>query len=190
MQEKCIKHVVVVEQGDTRSAGIIVGEDMVATSSDIVDSKDKIFVRMGREWGYSGVSYQATVYDDSHKDRDVCLLNVGELPGAPVETRDFGELQIREEVFAFTFRHDKKSDSISDGPNLICPDGVIISRRKKEDISYIQVGGGDSFFVDNASGGGVFDTKGKLVGLLSRKIAGEDEKHLAFAIPLDFVLDS
>ena len=190
MYMKCLKHVVVVRQGDTISGGVIVRHDMVATSCDIVDGKGEIQVMMGTAWlrVANGQLYPATVYDDdSHKDRDVCLLNVGELPGVPVEKRDFQTLNINEEVFAISFCHDKNSSSISAVPDLFHRDGVIAVKRKKENISYVQM---DSPIGDKVFGGGIFDMDGKLVGLLNRKIASEDKKHLAFAMPLDWVMDS
>ena len=186
--------VTVVQQDGTYSCGIVVHPGMVVTSSDIADSNDEIRVckRCPLPVWNSAVwkPVVATVrrHDD---DKGFCLLDAHGLESTVAEIRPYDTLTIGETVSAVSWNPNKYVCDAHFQPTKELKDiyihsGTIKQLQESESICYIQT---DITLPDGASGGGLFGADGKLVGILTRKIAGGDEKDTAFAIPLDSVLN-
>ena len=63
--------------------------------------------------------------------------------------------------------------------------GIISQLREGTNLRYIQT---DAAFSPGSSGGGLFDSQGNLIGILTKKLTTEGAEGLGFAIPADLAL--
>ena len=177
--ENTWRSVVVVFAGDTQGGGVIVGDqNQVATNCHVVDESSRdIRVYKGAErQTVLGTPYSAKIIAGDRK-RDVCLLSVPGLWGIAAEIRTAKNLEIGEEIYAV---------GAPQGFNFSISDGIVSQLRALEGESapFIQTSAAIS---PGSSGGGLFDSQGRLVGLTTWKI--REGENLNFAIPIDWVLE-
>ena len=177
--ESAWRSVVVVFADDSQGGGVIINTpNHVATNCHVVDkSPNNIRVYKGENRrAVRDKSYAAEIVA-SDLERDVCILSVSGLWGIPASIRTAGELEIGEAVYAV---------GTPKGFDFSISDGIVSQLRKEagENAPLIQTNAAIS---PGSSGGGLFDSQGRLVGLTTWKI--REGENLNFAIPVDWVLE-
>ncbi|MBQ5354739.1 MAG: trypsin-like peptidase domain-containing protein [Clostridia bacterium] len=164
-------------------SGVIISEDgyLITNAHVILDNNmqnvaDTVTVRLT-----SGDEYTAEVirYDT---DEDIAILKVNASGLVPVRCGDSDKLVVGEELIIVGNPLGELGGSVSNG---------IVSATERE----IQVGGVTMHLIQtNAavnpgnSGGGMFNMKGELVGIVNAKSSGSGIEGLGFAIPINQAL--
>ena len=174
--ENVWQSIVVIRQGEKQGSGVIVRPNVVATNCHVVDSYGKIIIyQHDNRRATTDTTFNAVI---RHRDdnRDFCLLGVVGLQGKPAKVRRYDTLNIGEDVYAV---------GSPKGLDLSLSSGIISQLRQGTITRYIQT---DAAISPGSSGGGLFDSDGNLIGILTHKIADEKAEGLGFAIPADLVL--
>ena len=177
--ENAWRSVVVVVAGDTQGGGVIVGgANQVATNCHVVDeSPNDIRVYKGAERrAVRDAPYSAEIVAGD-RERDVCLLSVAGLWGIAAGVRRAGDLAVGEAVYAV---------GAPQGFDFSISNGIVSQLRilANESAPLIQTSAAIS---PGSSGGGLFDSQGRLVGLTIWKI--REGENLNFAVPIDWALE-
>lgn len=108
-------------------------------------------------------------------ERDLCLLHASGLSVEPVTVADSGTLKVGERVYAIGAPH---------GLELTLSDGLVAALRRNKDgvLDRIQV---STPISPGSSGGGLFDSEGRLVGIPYMSL--RDAQNLNFAIPAAWI---
>ena len=155
---------------------MIVRRNVVSTNCHVVDSYGNIVIyKHNNRRATTDTTLNAVVIhrDD---DRDFCLLKVVGLKGKPAKVRRYQTLKIGEDVYAV---------GSPKGLDLSLSSGIISQLRRGTSARYIQT---DAAISPGSSGGGLFDSDGNMVGILTRKIADKEVEGIGFAIPAEVVL--
>ncbi|MBU3694547.1 MAG: trypsin-like peptidase domain-containing protein [Rhodocyclaceae bacterium] len=147
-------------------SGVQLAPDLVATNCHVAGNGGHVIASRG-SFGREALQ----VFGDGA--RDVCLLH---LPGdlaTPVEPAPLPEID--EPVYAMGF---------SGGQVLSLSEGRVVALRESESGLVIET---DAAFHMGASGGGLFDARGRLLGLLTF-YSPEPDAHY-FAVPTRWVLE-
>ena len=175
--ENAWRSIVVIRQGEKQGSGVIVRPNVVATNCHVVDSYGRIVIyKHDNRRATTDTTFNAVIQHQD-KDRDFCLLNVAGLQGQPAKVRRYGTLKIGEDVYAV---------GSPKGLDLSLSSGIISQLRQAANNRSIQT---DAAISPGSSGGGLFDSDGNMVGILTRKIADEKVEGIGFAIPADLVLN-
>lgn len=183
--QKVAPSVVVVlglgEDGATVSqgSGVVVGRKEVVTNCHVVEKATGIAVRQAsRHAGGPTWRMTASLLLQESK-RDLCLLYVDELskpPAAPAVRLGFAKkLSVGEEVYAV---------GAPNGLVLSLSRGIVSQLRGvfgKRRAPLVQT---DAAISPGSSGGGLFNSRGELVGITTFKWKGE---NLNFALPVEWV---
>ena len=177
--ENTWRSVVVVFAGDAQGGGVIVGgPNQVATNCHVVDeSPNDIRVYKGAERRAVRDAPYAAEIVAGDRERDVCLLSVAGLWGIAAGVRRAGDLAVGEAVYAV---------GAPQGLDFSISDGIVSQLRilAGESAPLIQTSAAIS---PGSSGGGLFDSEGRLVGLTTWKI--REGENLNFAVPADWALE-
>jgi len=172
--ENAWRSVVVITSGEGQGSGVVVRPNIVATNCHLV-SGDKIAV-------YKSVNRKADTSTPlsasirhADKGKDFCLLDVAGLWGVPVQVRKYDSLKVGESVYGL---------GAPQGLDLSISLGLISQLRTHDGNRYIQT---DAAISPGSSGGGLFDSAGNLIGILTAKITDEGVEGIGFAIPADLV---
>lgn len=149
-----------------QGSGVAVGIGTVVTNRHVVEKAGEIRVFD------NGRAYPATVkYAD--KEYDLCALEVLGLTAPPTEMVYVGSIRVGQRVYAI---------GSPQGLELSISDGVVSSIRPYGIFPVIQTNASIS---KGSSGGGLFDTEGRLVGItMSSSIDGQ---NINFALPADLI---
>ena len=162
--------VVHVHTGDEKpsalGSGLIVEPDQVVTNCHVLTAGLKTYVskqdrRFSAELRFADV------------DRDLCLLAVRGLNGRPVELAPMQGVKPGARVFAIGSPR---------GLELTISDGLVSGLRRIEGSQLIQTSAPIS---RGSSGGGLFDTSGRLLGVTTFTLA--EGQNLNFALPADWI---
>jgi hypothetical protein len=169
--------VFVVEALDWKSevtafgGGVSVAKSLVVTNCHVVQGSWAVRVKQGeREW----VAIDMGDYYDS--ERDLCMLHVRGLNAPTVSIRASSSLQVGETAYAI---------GAPEGLELSVSEGIISALRgcgECEDAKLIQTTAAVS---PGSSGGGLFDSSARLIGITSFRI--EEGQNLNFALPGEWV---
>ncbi len=174
--ENAWRSVVVVINGDGQGSGVIIRPNIVATNCHVVDASGGIAVyKSDDRRADTDTAFSATIHR-SDEERDFCLLDVDGLWGVPATVRRYDTLKIGEDVYGL---------GAPKGLDLSLSDGLISQLREVDGDRFIQTNAAIS---PGSSGGGLFDSEGNLVGIMTEKIADEETEGIGFAIPADLVL--
>ncbi len=103
-------------------------------------------------------------------ERDLCLLSAPSVRGPVAALGDSHQLQVGEQVFAVGFSNGLRvRPSAGDVKSLYGYDGARVIRTS-------------AAFTTGASGGGLFDRQGRLVGILSFKSTAGEDHHYAMPV--------
>jgi hypothetical protein len=153
----------IINQG----GGVVTGRELVTTNCHVIEDAYRL-----------GVSHQTQVFEatpaSANPDRDLCQIRVPRLyaPWAVVST---GKLRVGQRVYAI---------GAPEGLELTLTEGLISSLRDFEGSQYIQTSAAIS---QGSSGGGLFDTEGRLIGITAFFIA--EGQNLNFALPAAWIVD-
>lgn len=160
-----------VEAPDARGAlamgsGVTVAPERVVTNCHVTLDARAVYVIRG------GVRWEATT-QASDVERDLCLLYVPGLESPPVLMGSTAQLAVGQKVAALGF---------SGGANMHRSLGDVLELHQHDGGRVIQ---SSSWFSSGASGGGLFDASGALVGVLTFRLRG-GAAHW-FAAPVEWV---
>ena len=177
--ENTWRSVVVVFAGDSQGGGVVINEpNQVATNCHVVDeSPGDISVYKGENRrAVRNAPYSAEIVAGD-RGRDVCILSVPGLWAIPAKIRSVAELEIGEAVYAV---------GTPKGYDFSISNGIVSQLREAtgENLPHIQTNAAIS---PGSSGGGLFDSEGRLVGLTTSKFL--EGENLNFAVPVDWALE-
>ena len=168
--------IVVVKDSKGQGSGVIVRPNIVATNCHVIDDEDVIVYKHDNRQASTDTAFRAKVLM-RNDDQDFCLLEVSGLWGIQAQIRKYNTLKIGENVYAL---------GSPQGLDLSLSTGIISQLRQGKHGRYIQT---DAAISPGSSGGGLFDSDGNLIGILTGKIADEDSEGIGFAIPADLMED-
>jgi S1-C subfamily serine protease len=149
-----------------QGTGVVIGRGEVITNCHVVHGAAALKVR-----GY-GVAVDAAIhYRDT--DRDLCQLSAPGLQAAPVALGSVRRLEVGQRVYAI---------GAPQGLAKTMSEGIVSSLRPYEGSHYVQTSAPIS---PGSSGGGLFDARGRLIGITTMQIA--EAQNLNFAVPADWI---
>ena len=169
-----------MESGETTSetvgsgSGVIITADgYIVTNSHVVSGGETIKVHLE-----DGTEYTATlIADDTYTDLAVIKIDAENLPAAVLGNS--GDMLVCDEVYAIGNPLGVYAGSVSEGiisglDRIVPIDGVEMTLMQ----TTAAVNPGNS-------GGGLFNSRGELIGIVNAKSSGSDVEGLGFAIPID-----
>jgi len=149
-----------------QGSGVVVGPGTVVTNRHVVESGGEIRVID------HGQAYPASVmYSD--KEYDLCALGVPSLPAPQVDIASVQTIRVGQRVYAI---------GAPSGLELTISDGLVSSVRPYGAFPVIQTNASIS---KGSSGGGLFDTDGRLVGITT--FSAIDGQNINFALVADLI---
>lgn len=148
-----------------QGGGVVIGRETVVTNCHVVEDSAKLMV------GYQMQQFDASVTHADH-ERDLCQLEVPKLT-APRAMLWTGRLRVGQRVYAI---------GAPEGLELTFTEGLVSSLREFEGSQYIQTTAAIS---QGSSGGGLFDSEGRLVGITAFFL--QDGQNLNFALPASWI---
>jgi serine protease Do len=134
-------------------SGVVVTSEQVVTNCHV--TRDAVSIRVVR-----GALRHDVMQQRANVERDLCLLRVPELAAKPVELGDSASLKRRQALLGIGF---------TGGIGLHFSDGEVVALHRHAGSHVIQSSNG---FTSGASGGGLFDAAGRLVGILTFRLRG------------------
>ncbi len=151
-----------------QGSGVVVARGVVATNCHVLKAGNRYAVK------HRNRLYQASL---QHRDtsRDVCSLIFSDRSISPVPLGDTSQLKVGQKVYAV---------GAPRGLELTISDGIVAGLRPAPNKSgnYIQFTAPIS---KGSSGGGLFDEKGRLLGLTTFYVIGGQQ--LNFAVPVEWI---
>lgn len=145
-------------------SGVVVAENQVVTNCHVVANASSISVVSG------GAAYHAVGVKPDW-EHDVCILQMEDLPLAPVAMKSSRELKYEQPVFTIGYP--------SFVPAPVSTSGVVKGLFTMDDSVIVRA---TSTFRQGASGGGLFDDSGALVGLITLKSPGKDAYYYYMSV--------
>ena len=147
-------------------SGVVIGPGSVVTNCHVALRGEALEVTL------NAASYSASV-EVANEERDLCLLNVPGLVAPAVSLGSVDSLRVGQRVYAV---------GAPQGLDLTISDGIISALRDVPDGKMIQTSAPVS---PGSSGGGLFDTSGRMVGVVTFQT--KVGQNLNFAVPADWV---
>lgn len=145
-------------------SGVVVAENQVVTNCHVVANASSISVMSG------GAAYHAVGVKPDW-EHDVCMLQMEDLPLTPVTMKSSRELKYEQPVFTIGYP--------SFVPAPVSTSGVVKGLFTMDDSVIVRA---TSTFRQGASGGGLFDDSGALVGLITLKSPGKDAYYYYMSV--------
>lgn len=161
-----------------QGSGVVIGEGQVITSCQGI----KEGVKEAKKWQVhqSGRTFNAAL-QSAAPDRDLCQLNVSRLPAPRIALGTAKKLGVGQRIYAVGA---PMGGAGQEGWKPILSEGMVSILRPYEGSQYVEISAATS---PGASGGGLFDDQGRLIGILSRQsIEGQ---NLTFAMPVDWIAE-
>jgi hypothetical protein len=150
-------------------SGVVIAKERVITNCHVTRNASSISVEQaGSRWMVQAQSVDA--------ERDLCILQVPGLPSAPVPLGRAASLREGQELAALGY---------TGGPALQISGGSVVALHHWGGNFVIQCTNG---FTSGASGGGLFDREGRLVGILTFRLPGGRTHY--YAVPAEWLLDT
>ena len=169
--DKVKDSIVVVKTLDTQGkvkvqgSGVLLPSGKIATNSHVVEGGTSYQVGRGEHF------ISATLYAED-EDKDICLLEAKDISGKPAQLGKAANLKVGVPVYAV---------GAPMGLELSLSDGIVAQLRG-DPPPLIQTTAAIS---PGSSGGGLFDSEGRLVGLTTLYIEGG--QSLNFAMPVEWI---
>ncbi|TAG01419.1 MAG: hypothetical protein EAZ43_11580 [Betaproteobacteria bacterium] len=154
------------DSASSQGSGVVIAEGEVVTNCHVAGSAREITVRLGTQSLPAKVRYR----DQGH---DLCQLTVPGLKAQAVKIAPVSSLSVGSRVYAI---------GAPQGLDLSLSDGVVSSLRPFSGSTVIQTTAAIS---PGSSGGGLFDSKGQLVGVTTFQM--RTGQNLNFAVPSDWI---
>lgn len=152
--------------GYSIGSGVAVGADQVITNCHVTRDAQAIHVLRG------GVRWPASA-QVANAERDLCLLTVPGLVAPVARLGNAGSLAIGQMLSALGY---------TGGLGIQSSDGEVIELHRHDGAHVIQ---SSNWFSSGASGGGLFDERGHLVGILTFRLRGGEAHY--YAAPVEWV---
>ena len=152
--------------GYSLGTGVVVDRGRVVTACHVLRGATRVAVL------HAGIRHSA-VARSTFAEHDICLLQVPLLEARPAVLRPTSQLVIGEGVGAIGF---------SAGARIHYVHGAVARLHRYDDGVIVQ---GSAAFNSGASGGGLFDAVGRLVGILMFRMRGAGPQF--FAAPVEWV---
>jgi len=146
--------------------GVVVDRGKVVTACHVLRGGARVAVL------YAGVRHSA-VARNTAAEHDVCLLRVPLLEAPPALLRPTSQLAIGEDVGAIGF---------SAGAGVHYAHGAVDRLHRYDEGTVVQ---GSAAFTSGASGGGLFDTEKRLVGILMFRMRAAGAQY--FSAPVEWI---
>ena len=147
-------------------SGVVVGKEEVLTNCHVVRRSDRITVMKGA-LRYPVDSQKVDIF------KDLCLLSAPGLILPAVELRDPAELQVGNYAYFYGY---------PGGADAFFTEGRVSGLHPYEDSLVIKTTAG---FSSGGSGGGLFDSEGRLIGITTFFSAGHTGSY--YALPSDWL---
>ena len=157
---------VLTRAGYGLGSAVLIGHDELVTNCHVTRQAIAINVLQG------GLRHAATA-QASNVMQDLCLLRVPGLDGQPVALASATSLIHKQPLLGIGY---------SGGLGLQFIEGELVSLHRMGDGPVIR---SSNFFTSGASGGGLFDAQGRLVGVLTFRLRGGQAHY--FSIPVDWI---
>ncbi len=157
-----------INQGGNYSigSGVLVGPHIVVTNCHVTRRAQSISVLQGGD-RHPAVAQAGDV------QHDLCALQVPEVQGTPVEIAGPAHARLGEPVIGIGF---------SGGLGLQFTQGELESLYRFDGSEVLR---SSNFFTSGASGGGLFDAQGSLLGLMTFRLRGGEAHY--FSVPADWI---
>jgi serine protease Do len=152
--------------GYSIGSGVAVGDDKVITNCHVTRDAKSIYVLRG------GVRWPATA-QTANAERDLCLLTVPGLVAPVAQLGNANGLAIGQMLSALGY---------TGGLGIQSSDGEVVELHRHDGAHVIQ---SSNWFSSGASGGGLFDEAGRLVGILTFRLRGGESHY--YAAPVEWV---
>lgn len=152
--------------GFALGSAVALAPDKVVTNCHVTREALEIHILRG------GLRYPAR-WQAADVDRDLCLLDVPGLGAKPVVLGQAASLSIGQPVTALGY---------TGGVGIQNSSGEVVQLHRHDGSRVIQ---SSNFFNSGASGGGLFDDEGRLVGILTFRLRGGESHY--FAAPVEWV---
>lgn len=152
--------------GFALGSAVTVGDEMVVTNCHV--TRDALAVEVVR----GGVRWAADL-QASDVERDLCLLHVPGLVSPPAPLGRAADLAYGQPVMALGY---------TGGVGIQNSDGEVVELHRFDGGRIIR---SSNWFTSGASGGGLFDARGRLVGILTFRLRGGEAHY--FAAPVEWV---
>lgn len=159
-------------------SGVIISSDgYIVTNNHVISNASKIMVKLKNE-----EVYEATVIGRS-ADFDIAILKIEANNLSPVVVGDSDKLVVGETAVVV-------GNPLGSGATVT--DGIISALDREIDFgnSVMNLLQTNAAVNPGNSGGGLFNGKGELVGIVVAKSAGENVEGIGFAIPINDVKDT
>lgn len=171
--EQASQSVVVINTFDgegnpiNQGGGVVTARELLTTNCHVIEGAASLEV-IHRQQVYAATPAAANV------ERDLCQIRVPQL-NAPRVTLNTGRVRVGQRVYAI---------GAPEGLELTLTEGLISSLREFEGSQYIQTSAGISL---GSSGGGLFDTEGRLIGITAFFVG--EGPNLNFALPAAWIAE-
>lgn len=164
-------------------SGVILSSDgYILTCAHVVDGADQITVTLE-----DGTEYEAEVVgSDTADDIAVIKIDATDLTAAVIGDSD--EAEVGETVYADGNPGGTLSGTITEGIVSALNREITLETESGETITLnvIQTSAAVS---PGSSGGGLFNARGELIGIVNAKSSGDSEEGLGFAIPINTAVE-
>lgn len=166
-----------VQQG--AGSGVIISEDgYIITNHHVIDGANNITVTLR-----DGTTSYTAVLIGSDPDNDIALLKVDATGLHPATFGDSSKLAVGDYVVAIGNPLGELGGTVTDGIISALARDVTIEGK---DMTLLQT---NAQISPGNSGGGLFNANGELVGIVNAKDSATEVEGIAFAIPINNVLD-
>ncbi len=151
-----------------RGSGVVVGADLLVTNCHVI-ARGKVFVAGHRQKRSPArlVAYNA--------DKDLCVLHAQGLDVTPARIGDSETVRVGQRVYAI---------GTPEGFELTLSEGLVSGLREASGGRYIQT---TAPLSEGSSGGGLFDSDGRLIGITALVFSAG--QNLNFAAPVNWAVD-
>lgn len=157
-------------RGTAQGSGVLLGDGRIVTNLHVIEDAARVTVTL------QGKALSAVVVARAARSRDLALLEVPkDVLRGRAQLRRSSDLAVGERVFAIGNPR---------GLELSMSDGLVSALRKESGGSVIQTSAAIS---PGSSGGGLFDARGRLVGITTKSVV--DGQNLNFAHPVEWIED-
>ena len=170
-------------------SGVIISEDgYILTCAHVVSGADSVMVATS-----DGTEYPAQVVG-IYEDGDIAVLKIDAQGLQAAVLGDSSQLQLGEEVYAVGNPGGTLSGTVTDG--IISATNRTISVQLEDGsqsglfgsygrVISLEVIQTNAAVSPGNSGGGLFNSRGELIGIVNAKSSGENQEGLGFAIPIN-----
>ncbi len=172
-------------ENNSVGSGVIIHLHLVLTAAHVVGDRKKVgIVKYNNKSAEEGVYHEATILKQNLVN-DICLLQVSNMNRNVAKIRDYNTINIGETVYHL---------SSPLGIDLSLTAGIVSRLKTREGVIAIQT---DAAVSPGSSGGGLFDSVGNLIGIMSNKMVSKNNKGIfngvegiGYAVPASVLFTS